>query len=66
MTEAESFASMMNRAADLKRWLAAELAAPVIATVNTCEASLRMGGKLMFCGNGGSAGDSMHLGLVHK
>ena len=61
MTEAESFASMMNRAADLKRWLAAELAAPVIATVNTCEASLRMGGKLMFCGNGGSAGDSMHL-----
>ncbi len=61
MTEAESFARMMNRSADLKRQLASEATAPVIATVNICEASLRMGGKLLFCGNGGSAGDSMHL-----
>lgn len=61
MTEAEIFAGMMNRAADLKRRLAIELAAPVIATVSICEASLRNGGKLLFCGNGGSAGDSMHL-----
>jgi D-sedoheptulose 7-phosphate isomerase len=61
MTEAESFAGMMHRAADLQRRIATELAAPVIATVGTCETSLRNGGKLLFCGNGGSAGDSMHL-----
>lgn len=28
---------------------------------NTCIASLRNGGKIIFCGNGGSAVDSMHL-----
>lgn len=61
MTEAESFASMMGRSADLKRRIATELSGQVIAAVNACEASLRLGGKLMFCGNGGSAGDSMHL-----
>ena len=34
---------------------------PVIKVVDACEASLRGGGKLMFCGNGGSAADSQHL-----
>jgi len=29
--------------------------------VAACESSLRGGGKLMFCGNGGSAADSQHL-----
>ena len=38
-----------------------ELADAVIAVVDACEASLRGGGKLMFCGNGGSAADSQHL-----
>jgi D-sedoheptulose 7-phosphate isomerase len=27
----------------------------------TCAASIKSGGKVMFCGNGGSAGDSQHL-----
>lgn len=61
MTEAESFAAMMTRSADLKHRIAIELSTQVIATVDVCESSLRLGGKLMFCGNGGSAGDSMHL-----
>lgn len=61
MTEAARFGAMMHRSADLKRRIATELAAPVITTVDACEASLRSGGKLLFCGNGGSAGDSMHL-----
>lgn len=61
MTEAESFSAMMHRSAALKCRIATELAGPVIATVGACEASLRSGGKLLFCGNGGSAGDSMHL-----
>jgi D-sedoheptulose 7-phosphate isomerase len=61
MTEHERYAIMMRRAAELKRRIAVELADAVIAVVGVCEASLRGGGKLMFCGNGGSAGDSQHL-----
>jgi D-sedoheptulose 7-phosphate isomerase len=61
MTEHERYAVMMQRSAELKRRIAVELADAVIAVVGVCEASLRGGGKLMFCGNGGSAGDSQHL-----
>lgn len=31
------------------------------ATASTIVASLRAGGKILFCGNGGSAGDAQHL-----
>jgi D-sedoheptulose 7-phosphate isomerase len=61
MTEHERYAVMMQRSAELKRRIAVELADAVIAVVGVCETSLRGGGKLMFCGNGGSAGDSQHL-----
>ena len=61
MSEIARFAAMMNKSADLKRRIASELAAAVIGVVDACEASLRGGGKLMFCGNGGSAADSQHL-----
>ncbi len=61
MSEAERFSIMMNRSADLKRRIATELADTVVAVVDACETSLRGGGKLMFCGNGGSAADSQHL-----
>jgi D-sedoheptulose 7-phosphate isomerase len=59
--EAARFGAMMTRSADLKRRIAVELADPVIAVVDACEASLRGGGKLLFCGNGGSAADAQHL-----
>jgi D-sedoheptulose 7-phosphate isomerase len=61
MSEAIRFAIMMRRSAELKQRIAAELAEPVIAVVDACESSLRAGGKLIFCGNGGSAADSQHL-----
>jgi D-sedoheptulose 7-phosphate isomerase len=61
MTEIARFAAMMMKSADLKRRIASELAAAVVGVVEACETSLRGGGKLMFCGNGGSAGDSQHL-----
>jgi D-sedoheptulose 7-phosphate isomerase len=61
MSDASRFAAMMQRSADLKRRIAVELADAVVAVVDACEASLRGGGKLMFCGNGGSAADSQHL-----
>jgi D-sedoheptulose 7-phosphate isomerase len=60
MDEAASFTAMMHRSADLVRG-AASMAAQVIAVADVCEASLRTGGKLLFCGNGGSAADAQHL-----
>ena len=61
MTETARFAAMMTKSADLKRRIATELAEAVVAVVGACETSLRGGGKLRFCGNGGSAADSQHL-----
>jgi D-sedoheptulose 7-phosphate isomerase len=61
MDEAVRFGAMMQRSATLKQRIATELASQVIAVVGACERSIRAGGKIMFCGNGGSAGDSMHL-----
>ncbi len=34
---------------------------PVVAAARVIERSLRAGGKVMFCGNGGSAADAQHL-----
>ena len=61
MDEIRRFAAMMTKSADLKRRIATELADAVVRAVDACETSLRGGGKLMFCGNGGSAADSQHL-----
>jgi D-sedoheptulose 7-phosphate isomerase len=61
MDEIVRFAAMMRRSAELKQRIAVELAEAVVAVVDACEASLRQGGKIMFCGNGGSAADSQHL-----
>jgi D-sedoheptulose 7-phosphate isomerase len=59
--EIDRFAAMMTKSADLKRRIAVELADTVIKVVDACETSLRHGGKLLFCGNGGSAADAQHL-----
>src|SRR5690242_16507807 len=61
MSETARFAAMMRRSAELKQKIAVELADAVVRAVDACETSLRAGGKLMFCGNGGSAADSQHL-----
>jgi D-sedoheptulose 7-phosphate isomerase len=61
MTDADRFAAMMRRSAELKLRIATELAGALVGVVDACEACLRGGGKLMFCGNGGSAADSQHL-----
>jgi D-sedoheptulose 7-phosphate isomerase len=61
MSETARFAAMMRRSAELKQRIAVELADAVVRVVDACETSLRAGGKLMFCGNGGSAADSQHL-----
>ncbi len=61
MTEIARYAAMMQRSAALKLRIAEDLAGAVIGVVDACEASLRAGGKIFFCGNGGSAADSQHL-----
>src|SRR4029077_16366166 len=61
MTEGTRFAAMMEKSAALKLRIARELGGAVIGVVEACERSLAGGGKLMFCGNGGSAADSQHL-----
>jgi len=59
--EAARFAAMMEEGAALRRRLGAGVAAPVIRVVDACEAAIRGGGRLFFCGNGGSAADAQHL-----
>jgi len=59
--EAARFRAIMESAAALKQRIATELAVPVLEVVGACEKSLRGGGKLLFCGNGGSAADAQHL-----
>lgn len=61
MNETERFSAMLRRSAELKLRLAAEMAITVRAVVDACETAIRRGGKLLFCGNGGSAADSQHL-----
>lgn len=61
MNEAERFRAMMEDGIALRRHLAAEMAGLVLHSVDLCEAALRRGGKLFFCGNGGSAADAQHL-----
>ena len=61
MGEAAQFAAMMEEGAVLRRRLAAESATEVIAVVGACESAIRGGGRLFFCGNGGSAADAQHL-----
>jgi D-sedoheptulose 7-phosphate isomerase len=51
---------MLRRSAELKLAMAAD-AEPVLAIVGACERTIRAGGKIMFCGNGGSAADAQHL-----
>ena len=46
---------------DVARRTEAALREPFIATVAACVRAVQGGGKLMFFGNGGSAGDAQHL-----
>ncbi|MCA0187223.1 MAG: SIS domain-containing protein, partial [Proteobacteria bacterium] len=59
--EAAQFAAMMEEGAALRRRLATDGATEVIAVVGACESAIRGGGRLFFCGNGGSAADAQHL-----
>lgn len=61
MEEAARLAAIMEEGAVLRRRLAIESASAVIGVVDACERAIRGGGRLFFCGNGGSAADAQHL-----
>ena len=53
---------MAKAAGLIERMLADEaLVATVARVADRCAVAVRAGGKVMFCGNGGSAGDCQHL-----
>jgi D-sedoheptulose 7-phosphate isomerase len=58
---AERVAGHFAASAELKRAAAAVLAAPIARAVEMMTAALRAGGKIMACGNGGSAADAQHF-----
>jgi phosphoheptose isomerase len=57
----EHFAQHLEAAAGLQVQVAARCARSVDAAVAAIVTSLRGGGKLMLCGNGGSAADCQHM-----
>jgi D-sedoheptulose 7-phosphate isomerase len=58
---AERVAAHFADSAQLKLAAAPALAAPVARAVEAMSASLRAGGKVLACGNGGSAADAQHF-----
>ncbi|TAK33651.1 MAG: SIS domain-containing protein [Chloroflexota bacterium] len=61
MTRTEVIAAELRESAELKRWAAENLATQIAAAADRSATALRQGGKVVFCGNGGSAADSQHL-----
>jgi D-sedoheptulose 7-phosphate isomerase len=61
MKEEQRLSAMMDDGILLRRHVATEMAPLVFRAIDLCESSLRGGGKLFFCGNGGSAADAQHL-----
>jgi D-sedoheptulose 7-phosphate isomerase len=61
MTEQRRFSAMMEDGIALRRHMESAMFPLVLHAVGLCEAALRGGGKLFFCGNGGSAADAQHL-----
>ena len=52
---------LLTTSAEVKSLTAEKCSAETMRAAEMVAGSLRAGGKLMFCGNGGSAGDSQHL-----
>ncbi len=59
--EMEGITQALHESAMLKQQVAATQADVIHAMIETVWASLQRGGKLLLCGNGGSAADAQHL-----
>ncbi|HKU54554.1 MAG TPA: SIS domain-containing protein [Rhizomicrobium sp.] len=58
---ADTVRDLFQRSIELKQKLIADHADQVVAMADVCIDSLCSGGKLLLCGNGGSAADAQHL-----
>ena len=58
---ADTVRDLLRRSIELKQRLIADHADQVVAMADICIESLCGGGKLLLCGNGGSAADAQHL-----
>jgi D-sedoheptulose 7-phosphate isomerase len=58
---ADQVRALLRRSIAVKEQLVENHATRVVEIAEACAASLAAGGKLMFCGNGGSAADAQHL-----
>lgn len=58
---AQSITDILLTSAEVKRLTASQCSDAAMQAAQMIAASLRGGGKLMLCGNGGSAADSQHL-----
>lgn len=58
---ADSIADILLTSAEVKRLTAEQCAGAAMQVAEMIAICLRSGGKLMLCGNGGSAADSQHL-----
>lgn len=58
---ADSVRGMLRRSIELKQALIAGHADRVVEMADACVEALAGGGKLLLCGNGGSAADAQHL-----
>ena len=56
-----SLREILLKSGEVKRLTADRCSDPAMEAARMIAAALRAGGKLMLCGNGGSAGDSQHL-----
>jgi D-sedoheptulose 7-phosphate isomerase len=54
-------AGHFSASANLKQACAAELSTPIARAIDLMTTSLRAGGKILACGNGGSAADAQHF-----
>jgi len=53
--------NLLNRSSDLKREIAQQYAGRIVDIAGLMARAVNDGGKIMFCGNGGSAADAQHL-----
>lgn len=57
----EHIAAQLRASARWHDWAAEHLSEPLAEAAHLVSETLRNGGKVLFCGNGGSAADSQHL-----
>lgn len=51
----------INEAAEMHSKMASSCFTDIVAIAERCARALKLGGKLLFCGNGGSAAESQHF-----